>query len=88
MINYQLLKAEQIKQLKLDKDEEHGSVKFAGQTLDCKMYGGKIKRITFGVTQLTYTNLVAVTWEILHNYHEEDYIDKMLDTAAYENGWD
>ena len=88
MINYQLLKAEQIKQLKLDKDEEHGSVKFAGQTLDCKMYGGNIKRITFGVTQLTYTNLVAVTWEILHNYHEEDYIDKMLDTAAYENGWD
>lgn len=88
MINYQLIKANQIKQLKLDKDEEHGSFKFAGQTLDCELYDGKIKRITFGIITLSYTNLVAVTWEILHNYHQDDIIDKMLDQAAYENQWD
>ena len=88
MINYQLLKSEQIKSLKLDKDEERGSFNFAGQTLDVKLYGGKIKRITFGVNKLSYTNQVAITWEILQNYHEENIIDKMLDKAAYENQWD
>ena len=88
MINYQLLKSDQIKSLKLDKDEERGSFNFAGQTLDVKLYGGKIKRITFGVNKLSYTNQVAITWEILQNYHEENIIDKMLDKAAYENQWD
>jgi hypothetical protein len=87
MINHQLLRAEQIKHLKLDEDSKYGSVKFAGQTLDCKLSDGKIKRVTFGVNKIAYTNLVAITWEILHNYHEEDYISMKLDQAAYENGY-
>ena len=87
MINYQLLRAEQIKHLKLDEDSKYGSVKFAGQTLDCKLSDGKIKRVTFGVNKIAYTNLVAITWEILHNYHQDDIVDKLLDQAAYENGY-
>lgn len=88
MINHQLIRADQIKSLKLDEESKYGSFNFAGQTLDCKMYGGKIKRVTFGINKLAYTNLVAITWETLHNYHQDDIIDKMLDQAAYENQWD
>lgn len=88
MINHQLIRADQIKSLKLDEESKYGSFNFAGQTLDVKMYGGKIKRVTFGVNKLAYTNLVAITWETLHNYHEDDIIDKMLDQAAYQNQWD
>ena len=87
MINYQLLKSEQIKHLKLDEDSKYGSFNFAGQTLDCKLSDGKIKRVTFGVNKIAYTNLVAITWEILHNYHQDDIVDKLLDKAAYENGY-
>ena len=49
-----LLKADQIKKLKLDFDgvsslSESGSSRFAGQTVDTLLQSGKIRRITFGV---------------------------------------
>ena len=87
MINYQLLTPEQVKHLKISEDGLYASAKYAGETVDIRMLNGKIKRVTFGVTKLSFTNLVAITSEILHNYHEEDYIEKKLDQAAYENGY-
>jgi hypothetical protein len=87
LINYQLLTPEQVKHLKISEDGLYGTAKYSGQTVDIRMLNGKIKRVTFGVTKLSFTNLVAITSEILHNYHEEDYIEKKLDQAAYENGY-
>ena len=88
MINYPLLTPEQVKHIKISEDGLYGTAKYAGETVDIRMLNGKIKRVTFGVTRLSFTNLVAITSEVLHNYHEEDIIDKMLDQTNYENGWD
>lgn len=88
MINYQLLTPEQVKHLKISEDGLYASAKYAGETVDIRMLNGKIKRVTFGITRLSFTNLVAITSEVLHNYHEDDIVDKILDQTNYENGWD
>ena len=85
MIQYKLLTSEQHKALKISDDGLFASCRFAGQdTVDVKLPNGKIKRITFGFHSVG--NLVAITSEVLTDYRE-DYIGKMLDKAAYENGY-
>ena len=85
MIQYKLITSEQHKALKISEDGLFASCRFAGQdTVDVKLPNGKIKRITFGFH--TVGNLVAITSEVLTDYRE-DYISKMLDQTAYENGY-
>ena len=89
-----LLKADEVKKLKLDFDGvssllESGSARFAGETVDTLLPSGKIRRITFGVNVIL--GRVAIVHEILRQPYEEptpDYIDKMLNRSFIENGWD
>ena len=84
-LKYKLINAEQHKALKISDDGLFCSHKFAGhETVDFKLPNGKIKRITFGFHPVG--TKVAITSEVLTDYRE-DYISKMLDQTAYENGY-
>jgi len=96
-----LLKSDEAKKLKIkapwwnnQKDDEgfpeSGSKRFAGQTFDILLTGGKIRRVTFGVT-VTFVGRVAIMSEILRLPYEEpkpDFIDAILNRSFIENGWD
>jgi hypothetical protein len=93
MIEYKRInKSESVRGLRLTTDNqgfEHGSAKFKGKTFDVVLDEEHIKRVTFGFHESS--GLVAVMSEILKVDKEEpkgDFIDHILNQAAYENGWD
>jgi PleD family two-component response regulator len=103
MIEYKRInKSESVRGLRLTTDNhgfEHGSEKYAGETLDIVIqdeYNPKLKQRTIHLKRVTFgfhviDGLVCVMSEILivkDNEPKEDYIDNMLNQAAYENGWD
>tara|TARA_R110000751_G_scaffold281154_1_gene383675 strand:- start:314 stop:589 length:276 start_codon:yes stop_codon:yes gene_type:complete len=74
----------------------HGTARFAGQTRDKLQDNGIILRTTYGI--LPVDNSVAFTGGMVATISErikadivepkkENYIDKMLDRAAWENGY-
>ena len=91
MIEYEkIVGSEAVRSLRLTSDEkgnEYGSSRFKGQTLDIEIDDTHIKRIMFGVNEIWNTKHVACISEIL-KIQKENYIDHMLDLAAYENGYD
>ena len=91
MIEYEkIVGSEAIRALRLTSDEknnEFGSSRFAGKTFDIILPNDKIKRITFGLNQIWGSKHVACISEIL-TFEAENYIDHMLNTAYWENGYD
>ena len=74
-----------------DRNNEFGSSRFRGQTLDIVLPDRKhIKRVTFGNYEIWRTHSVAVISEILKVDTEPkgDFIDHVLNQTCYENGWD
>ena len=91
MKSYPLIQGDKIKSLKIDENGptgliKSGSSKYKGETLDILLPNGKIQRVTFGINVIL--GKVAITTETLHNHKGEDYVNKMLDMAAYENQWE
>ena len=68
-----------------------GAERFAGQTRDRIQPDGSVLRTTYGFNTISGTKLVATISERVKVgfvvAKKENYIDKMLDQAAYENGW-
>ena len=76
----------------------HGAARFAGQTRDKLQDNGTILRTTYGINQVdnsvSFTGgMVATISErikadsVVTKTPKENYIDKMLDQAAYEMGY-
>jgi len=91
MIEYEkIVGSEAIRALRLtttEKGHEFGSSRFAGKTFDIILSDDKIKRVTFGLHEIYDTKHVACISETL-KFKAENYIDHMLDLAAWENGYD
>jgi hypothetical protein len=103
MIEYEkIVGSEALRALRLytdEKNNEFGSSRFKGQTFDIILSDDKIKRVTFGIFEIWGTKHVACISEILRFKTEkgnifntkkgyDDYIDHMLNLAAWENGYD
>jgi hypothetical protein len=99
MIEYEkIVGSEALRALRLytdEKNNEFGSSRFKGQTFDIILSDDKIKRVTFGIFEIWGTKHVACISEILRFKTEpkyvngyNDYIDHMLNLAAWENGYD
>tara|TARA_R110000751_G_scaffold150740_2_gene255725 strand:+ start:153 stop:428 length:276 start_codon:yes stop_codon:yes gene_type:complete len=91
MIEYEkIVGSEAVRALRLtttEKGHEYGSSRFKGQTFDIILPNDKIKRVTFGINEIWGTKHVACISETL-KFKAENYIDHMLDLAAWENGYD
>ena len=99
MIEYErIVGSEALRALRLTSDEknnEFGSSRFAGKTFDIILPNDKIKRVTFGINEISGTKHVACISEILRFKAEpkyqngyDNYIDHMLDVSYWEHGYE